>query len=449
MKKVINESYEFYKKSLFFKTLVTLFSFIFILYPALTIAFIGGSRAGVPSGGNGSPCNSSSECGGGSCDTYGGGFCLGGSAEGGGGNYTPGSAGPYTSNYAATYTTSYNSGRAICIIKAYVNNITGHVTFWGSVINRVPLTYATPDFYPQTSIHLYDNKNPIRDPITEDYTAAVDSYDAGYFTNGNYNAANTGATVEGTAYGPVDPSTHITAEGDCVKTVGDFVVNVPSPKPDLTTYAITPNPATVDASGNWSVVTGMTEKFTAWIKNIGSVATPWSFPYFFQVANSDYSIITDLTSGMMSSLGAFQYAQATSPSYTFSSAGNYFVRICANKSSDSVFGPNINSESDLDNNCGNWTPVTVTEIPSTTASATATGGSCDTNSLYISWPYSAGTTYKLFRVIGGVPTGPDLCAIYDCANPTSGYIDFFDSGNNPSLGLTPDTTYTYSLTASN
>lgn len=123
--------------------------------------------------------------------------------------------------------------------------------------------------------------------------------------------------------------------------------------PDLTAGAVSPTSATA----------GTATTFSATISN-STAPTGASFPYFFQVATAagGGGTITDLTSSTMSALaasGSGASALATSPSYTFTTAGTYSVRACANKTDRNTFGPIV--ESSYSNNCTDpWKDITVT-----------------------------------------------------------------------------------------
>ena len=120
--------------------------------------------------------------------------------------------------------------------------------------------------------------------------------------------------------------------------------------PDLTAGVVIPT----------TVATGMANTFSATISNTGTVSTGASFPYFFQVASSTggSGTITDLASSTMTTLIASASNTATK-SYTFSSAGTYSMRVCADKTS--AAGGGVISESNENNNCGAWTNITATD----------------------------------------------------------------------------------------
>lgn len=124
-------------------------------------------------------------------------------------------------------------------------------------------------------------------------------------------------------------------------------------QPNLSASAPTPSTATAG--------TGLT--FSSTISNTGSASTGASFSNFFQVNNGSGGAggsTTDLTSSSMAALSnvaGSNTASATSPSYTFASAGAWSVRACADKTNSASAGSI--SESNEADNCSSWTNVTV------------------------------------------------------------------------------------------
>ena len=150
--------------------------------------------------------------------------------------------------------------------------------------------------------------------------------------------------------------------------------------PDLTAGTVTPTSATTGVSTSYSVT----------VTNIGNASTGASFNNFFQVATAagGGGTVTDLASTSMATL-ASSASSVTTKSYTFSSAGTYSMRACADKSSAGNTG--TIAESNEGNNCGTWTTVTVTTAsvmsgtltPSASACTIVLGGnSCTVN---LSW----------------------------------------------------------------
>ncbi len=89
------------------------------------------------------------------------------------------------------------------------------------------------------------------------------------------------------------------------------------------------------------------------------------FNTFFQVRNSA-GVITDLSGASIDMLSPGS-SRTMNQNYTFGSAGTYAVRACADKSSSNDTG--LITESDENNNCGDWVSVVV-----------RTGGTCPNGS---------------------------------------------------------------------
>ncbi|MFA4975451.1 MAG: hypothetical protein WC577_02090, partial [Candidatus Paceibacterota bacterium] len=121
---------------------------------------------------------------------------------------------------------------------------------------------------------------------------------------------------------------------------------------DLSADAPTPNVAAIDTALTFSSV----------IHNYGVDSTIDTFPNFFQIATlaNGSGTITDYTPATpnpMPALSAGATSIATSLSHTFTTAGTYSVRACANKSDSNTFG--ITNEPNKNNNCSAWTNVVV------------------------------------------------------------------------------------------
>lgn len=130
----------------------------------------------------------------------------------------------------------------------------------------------------------------------------------------------------------------------------EAVVSAPA---DLTAGSVTPTSATA----------GVPISLSATASNIGS-ATSGSFPLLFQV--SETGALTNSSYIAALSSGASNSGSAT---HTFSSAGTYQVRACANYNTSWIA---ITSESNYGNNCGPWTTVTVAAPSTPSLSCTAT-----------------------------------------------------------------------------
>ncbi len=142
------------------------------------------------------------------------------------------------------------------------------------------------------------------------------------------------------------------------------------PLPDLTAGLASPSAAT----------TGVARTYTAVISNGGNASTGASFSYFFQTCNTGGGCGTpaDRTpSGTMPAVTAGGMDTATSPSITFSPAGTYSIRVCADKTSSSNAG--TITESNESNNCGPWKNITVASNTYTVTPSAGAGGSISPN----------------------------------------------------------------------
>ena len=171
----------------------------------------------------------------------------------------------------------------------------------------------------------------------------------------------------------------------------EVAVSVP-PAPDLT--ASPPTPATS------TTTVGVAQTFTAVIANNGTASTGSPFNNFFQVATSSDGggTVTDLSSSSMSTLSADASGNATK-SYTFSGAGIYSFRVCADKTNrntdtttDSV------NESNEGNNCSGWTNVTVVNSSYTASTSIGAGGSISPTSRNVT--AGTGTTFNVVADAG-------------------------------------------------
>lgn len=122
--------------------------------------------------------------------------------------------------------------------------------------------------------------------------------------------------------------------------------------PELTAGAITPTSATVGTAVSLSTT----------ISNSGTASTGTGFYTLFQRA-------TDASGTGATDIGTHQRTTALTAgasfnaanSYTFSAAGTWYVRACADKNSAGSSG--VITESNENNNCGAWTAVIVSAPP--------------------------------------------------------------------------------------
>ena len=122
--------------------------------------------------------------------------------------------------------------------------------------------------------------------------------------------------------------------------------------PDLTAGAVIPTSVSVNTPTT----------LNATIYNIGNQSTGAPFHNFFQVATGSggTGTITDQSPTLMSTLAVGGTGTA-SVSYTFTSAGTYSARACADKTSST--GGGVITETNENNNCGSWTDINATLAP--------------------------------------------------------------------------------------
>ncbi|MBI2630722.1 hypothetical protein HYW73_00705 [Candidatus Nomurabacteria bacterium] len=211
--------------------------------------------------------------------------------------------------------------------------------------------------------------------------------------------------------------------------------------PDLTAYAPSPNSAVVNTPVS----------FSAFVANAGDVSTDSSFKTFFQLSTTACAgnpppatcspSATWISANNTSAIPSQTRITATSSQYTFTSAGTYSVRACADLppySSGPSDLPGVIDESNEDNNCGDWTDVKVSENSDLPAcgsphNACIRGTSTDTPDDSSSYKWTCDNSYgtafctepKPTGIVNGaclVSDGHDAhygCATGESANPKS------------------------------
>lgn len=145
---------------------------------------------------------------------------------------------------------------------------------------------------------------------------------------------------------------------------GTGCVQIPVSLADLTAGDTTISPT--------SVVAGQSESFSATVSNIGDGSAS-NFPNIFQVANSAKTVtIAMVNANTVSSLSSGA-STGLSGSYTFTAAGTYNVRACADNNSS--WAGSID-ESNEGNNCGAWKVVTVLCVANQGAVCSSAANSC-------------------------------------------------------------------------
>lgn len=144
--------------------------------------------------------------------------------------------------------------------------------------------------------------------------------------------------------------------GSVTVTSGSQSLTAACPSPVTITAPVSPDLSAGGVSPS-SATAGTALTLSATIANTGTGSTGAGFTDLFQRAtDSSGTGATDIGTYNNAALGA-SGSNSASLSYTFSSAGTYYVRACADKSSAGSAG--TIAESNESNNCGPWSPVTV------------------------------------------------------------------------------------------
>jgi hypothetical protein len=171
---------------------------------------------------------------------------------------------------------------------------------------------------------------------------AINCTGTGFSTGGAHSGSLPITAVNSQTYSVTATNPHGASTASTTLTVQNL--------PDLTADAPTPSSAAV----------GTAVTFTATIRNIGNASTVNSFNNLFQVATgpNGTGTVSVISVNQRAALAAGANGPATSSPYTFSSAGTYSVRVCADN--NATWTGTI-TESREDNNCStSWTNVTVT-----------------------------------------------------------------------------------------
>ncbi|HNW71347.1 MAG TPA: CARDB domain-containing protein [Candidatus Paceibacterota bacterium] len=199
-----------------------------------------------------------------------------------------------------------------------------------------------------------------------------------------------------------------------------IVISNNSQLPDLTASSVTPT----------SVDVGVNTSFSSTISNIGSVSTGQGFYNFIQFS-TDGTTFTDVTPATwMNALGSGQ-SNVMTKSHTFTTAGKYYARICADKSNSSDTNGDI-VESNENNNCGHLATITVGD-----GSQTSMSVNLSAEPMTMVLPTN---TTKLIWVVSG---SPDRCT---ASGEWSGSKSASDGTHTESIsGLTLGT-HTFKIT---
>jgi hypothetical protein len=179
----------------------------------------------------------------------------------------------------------------------------------------------------------------------------------------------------------------------------------PDNKPDLIAGVTSPTAAVI----------GVGSTYTALITNQGTASTGRSFNNLFQTAtgfddpNTPLGVVNYQAPSAMTTLAAGRSSTATSPVITFNNVGNYYMRACADLPASS---PGPVTESNEENNCGDWSVVVVGATPTIDLKASAPSPSFATIGIPMKFTsmisnYGNTTTGNSFYNTFQVATGPN------------------------------------------
>ncbi|HEX2792428.1 MAG TPA: CARDB domain-containing protein, partial [Candidatus Paceibacterota bacterium] len=195
-------------------------------------------------------------------------------------------------------------------------------------------------------------------PYTTDSTLGKAAVHAGLLANGQsgtINVADVGTVgsfggstrngVTSTAWPEAYPGMQLSACGP-----------QSDPYPDLTAGAKSPSSATRNQAVTLSAtVSNLTNKATnAAGMYVGGPGAGAFYTTFQRATNSSGAGATNITPAHVTGPLAGGASQTASVSYTFTTAGTFYVRACADTPSDNI------TESNEGNNCGAWSAITVT-----------------------------------------------------------------------------------------
>lgn len=213
--------------------------------------------------------------------------------------------------------------------------------------------------------------------------------------------ANTGSlswkvptTINSRTYNVRIKCTNCTTGGTGTTDLSDKPFNIKAAviAPDLIAEAVDPV----------ATVVGTPTAFKSFIRNQGSASTGAGFIVTFQrasdVVGTGASTIGSTTTRPLAS--AASRIMQMSSGYTFSTAGTYYVRACADAPAPGVITESNASGSGETNNCGPYTPVSVSATPIVRGEATGGGSSL----IQVAGSANDGATFRLdytLTAVGG------------------------------------------------
>lgn len=218
-----------------------------------------------------------------------------------------------------------------------------------------------------------------------------------------------------------------------------------------------PNLTALAPTFQTSVVAGSSQTFTSIVKNIGDSHTVNSFYNLLQVKNSAGAIIESKVSSLMNAIGPGNQSN-TLISYTFSSAGSYSVRVCADNNAS--FESRVTESQEADNCNYPWVTVNVsgvaptvttktpiTSITKTTAvggGTTGFNGGSDIIQAGLVWGFSSPTmsSYVGITSDGWAIGGPWLSTMTGLSCNTKYYVKAYGQNSDLLIGYGNEVSFT-------
>ena len=307
--------------------------------------------------GNGGSCTTDPHCTGCGCVAITGGTCTSLPANA--------TAWPTTAPSSDTpYSFSASTPTGTC--KYYCNN--GYTWNGANSCTATTLPTVTSSFTPSvilstgSTVYQYTSQNTAHCVTTHPGgTGTWDNIATNASFSGTYTASqlpNGGLTTTQTCYDTLGTSGNSAVSTASVKvcqvgqtTDGVVCITPQTTGSDLTAGSVSPTSSAVDVSTTYS----------ATITNIGNAPTGSGFTNLFQKAtDASGTGATDIGTSASVALIAGGTASA-SLSYSFPSVGTFYLRVCADKSSAGSVG--TITESNENNNCGEWTAITIASSP--------------------------------------------------------------------------------------
>ncbi len=291
-------------------------------------------------------------------------------------------------------TNTSSSGGGGCFITSQLYACEGGTSSTLSAIDTATVS-VTPANSPTASL----SANPTSitsggsSTLTWSSTNATSCTGTGFSTGGaTSGSVSTGALTATTNYSVSCTGTGGTGTDDETVTVTGVQ------GPNLTASGVTPTSATEDSVVN----------LLATITNNGNTATGGGFTNLFQIdSDSDHNAVTATLTDTSPNL-ATSGNDVSQVSYTFASSGTWYVRACADNNTSWAGTVTETNEND---NCGEWTPVSVAACSGVGCTGYPGTLSCSVNNAN---PL-VGQTVTYTATPGGGATGPYIWTASDGA----------------------------------